>query len=51
VTLAQEIPIPILRALGSRWQALFSIAMGSRQDGIAEPRPNRQMAGGLSLSF
>ena len=37
VTLAQEIPIPILRALGSRWQALFSVAMGSRQDGIAEP--------------
>jgi len=51
VTLAQEIPIPLLRAIGSRWQALFSIAMGSRQEGLADPKPNRQMAGGLSLSF
>ena len=51
VTLTQEIPIPILRAVGSRWQALFSIAMGSRQEGLADPRQNRQMAGGLSLSF
>ncbi len=51
VTLAQEIPIPLLRALGTRWQALFSIAMGSRREGDAEPRPNRQMAGGLALSF
>ena len=51
VTLAQEVPIPILRALGSRWQALFSVEMGSRQEGDAEARPNRQMAGGLSLSF
>lgn len=51
VTLAQEVPIPILRAVGSRWQALFSIAMGSRQEGLADPRLNRQMAGGLSLSF
>ena len=50
VTLAQEIPIRILRS-SSRWQALFSIAMGSRQEGLADPRPNRQMAGGLSLSF
>lgn len=51
LTLAQEIPIPILRAVGSRWQALFSVAMGSRQEGDAEPRTNRQLAGGLSLSF
>jgi hypothetical protein len=51
LTLAQEIPIPVLRAIGSRWQALFSIAMGSRQDGETEARSNRQMAGGLSLSF
>jgi hypothetical protein len=51
VTLAQEIPIPILRALGSRWQALFSMEVGSRTEGDAEPRQNRQMAGGLSLSF
>jgi hypothetical protein len=51
VTLAQEIPIPALRALGTRWQVLFTVAMGTRQDGDAEPRPNRQMAGGLALSF
>lgn len=51
VTLAQEVPIPALRALGTRWQVLFTIAMGSRQDGDAEPRLNRQMAGGLALSF
>ena len=50
VTLAQEIPIRILRG-GSRWQALFSVAMGNRQEGYTDPRPNRQMAGGLSLSF
>lgn len=50
VTLAQEIPIRILRG-GSRWQVLFSIAMGNRQEGHTEPRPNRQLAGGLSLSF
>ena len=51
VTLAQEIPIPVLRALGSRWQALFSIAAGTRQEGDEEPRQNRQMSGGLALSF
>lgn len=51
VTLAQEVPIPVLRALGTRWQVLFTLAMGSRQEGEAEPRPNRQMAGGLALSF
>lgn len=51
VTLAQEIPIPILRAFGSRWQALFSVATGTRQEGDEEPRQNRQMAGGLALSF
>jgi hypothetical protein len=45
------IPVPILRAAGSRWQALFSVAMGSRQEGDGEARQNRQMAGGLSLSF
>ena len=51
VTLAQEIPIPVLRAFGTRWQALVSVAMGTRREGEAEPRPNRQLAGGLSLSF
>lgn len=51
LTVAQEVPIPLLREVGSRWQALFSLAMGSRRDGVSEPRPNRQMAGGLSLSF
>lgn len=51
VTLAQVIPVPILRAAGSRWQALFSVATGSRQEGDGDPKQNRQMAGGLSLSF
>jgi hypothetical protein len=51
VTLAQEIPIPVLQVLGSRWQALFSLEMGSRRDGDEESRANRQLAGGLSLSF
>jgi hypothetical protein len=50
VTLAQELPIRVLRS-SSRWQALFSVAMGSRQEGLEDARPNRQMAGGLSLSF
>ena len=51
VTLAQEIPIPVLRALGSRWEALVSVALGSRIEGEGERRPNRQVAGGLSLTF
>ncbi len=51
VTVAQEIPIPVLRALGSRWQALFSLAFENRREGDLPVRPNRQMAGGLSLTF
>lgn len=51
VTLAQELPIPFLEVFGTRWQALVSVAMGKRQDGEEAPRPNRQLAGGLSLSF
>lgn len=51
VTVAQEIPIPVLRALGSRWQALFSVALENRHEGDSLVRPNRQMAGGLSLTF
>ena len=51
VTVAQEIPIPVLRALGSRWQALFSVALENRREGDLPVRPNRQMAGGLSLTF
>ncbi len=51
VTLAQEVPIPVLRALGSRWQALFSLEMGSRRESDEVRRANRQLAGGLSLSF
>ncbi len=51
VTLAQEIPIPVLRALGSRWQALFSVALENRSEGDSPVRPNRQMSGGLSLTF
>lgn len=51
VTLAQELPIPALRVFGTRWQALVSVAMGTRQEGEEAPRPNRQLAGGLALSF
>lgn len=51
VTLAQELPIPALRVFGTRWQALVSVAMGTRQEGEQAPRPNRQLAGGLALSF
>ncbi len=51
VTVAQEIPIPVLRALGSRWQAIFSMALENRREGDLPERPNRQMAGGLSLTF
>ncbi len=51
VTVAQEVPIPVLRALGSRWQALFSLALENRREGDLPVRPNRQMAGGLSLTF
>ncbi|MHB8799334.1 MAG: carboxypeptidase-like regulatory domain-containing protein [Thermoanaerobaculia bacterium] len=51
VTVAQEIPIPVLRALGSRWQALFSVALENRREGDSPVRPNRQMSGGLSLTF
>ena len=51
VTLAQTVPIPVLRALGSRWQVLCSVAVENRREGNAGPRPNRQMAGGLSLTF
>lgn len=51
VTIAQEVPIPLLRALGSRWQALFSMALENRSEGDSPVRPNRQMSGGLSLTF
>jgi hypothetical protein len=51
LTLAQELPIPVLQVFGTRWQALVSLAMGTRQEGEEAPRPNRQFAGGLSLSF
>lgn len=51
LTLAQELPIPVLRAFGSRWEALVSVATGSRKDGAGARRPNRQLAGGLALTF
>lgn len=50
-TLAQNLPIPILRALGSEWRALFSLEFGRRREGEDEERSNRRFSGGLSLSF
>ena len=50
-TLAQSLPIPLLRSLGSDWRALFSIEFGHRRQGEEEERSNRRFAGGLSLSF
>lgn len=51
VTLAQNLPVPLLTSIGSHWRALFSLEMGRRQEGDAESRSNRRMAGGLALSF
>ncbi|MEO6323743.1 MAG: hypothetical protein ABIT01_12055 [Thermoanaerobaculia bacterium] len=50
-TIAQSLPIPLLRSIGSDWRALFSIEFGHRRQGEEEERSNRRFAGGLSLSF
>jgi hypothetical protein len=50
-TIAQSLPIPFLRSLGSDWRALFSIEFGQRRQGEDEERSNRRFAGGLALSF
>ncbi len=51
VSLAQGLPLPILRSLGSDWRAIFSVEFGKRREGDDEERSNRRLAGGLSLSF
>ena len=51
VTLAQGLPLPVLRSIGSDWRALFSIEFGKRREGDDEERSNRRLAGGLALSF
>jgi len=51
VTLAQSIPLPALRALGSDLRALFSMELGKRRDGGDEEKQNRRLAGGFSMSF
>ncbi|MDL2717820.1 MAG: carboxypeptidase-like regulatory domain-containing protein [Acidobacteriota bacterium] len=51
VTLAQSIPVPGLRALGSDLRALFSLEVGKRREGEDEERQNRRLAGGLAMSF
>ncbi|MGA7992068.1 MAG: hypothetical protein WCC53_11585, partial [Thermoanaerobaculia bacterium] len=51
VSLAQGLPLPILRAAGSDWRALFSVEFGKRRQGEDEEKSNRRLAGGLALSF
>ncbi|MBL8115370.1 MAG: carboxypeptidase regulatory-like domain-containing protein [Acidobacteria bacterium] len=48
---AQVLPIPVLRSLGSEWKALLSMELGTRREGLSEERSNRRFAGGLGLSF
>ena len=51
VTLAQSIPMPALRSLGSDLRALFSMELGKRREGEDEEKQNRRLAGGFSMSF
>jgi hypothetical protein len=51
VTLAQGLPLPVLRAAGSDLRALFSLELGKRRQGEDEERYDRRLAGGLALSF
>lgn len=51
VTLAQSIPVPGLRSLGSDLRALFSLELGKRREGEDEEKLNRRLAGGLAMSF
>ena len=51
VTLAQSIPVPALRSLGSDLRALFSMELGKRREGEDEEKQNRRLAGGLAMSF
>ena len=51
VTLAQSIPVPALRSLGSDLRALFSMELGKRREGEDEEKQNRRLAGGFLMSF
>ena len=51
VTLAQSIPVPGLRSMGSDLRALFSLELGKRREGEDEEKLNRRLAGGLAMSF
>jgi hypothetical protein len=51
VTLAQGLPLPVLRSIGNDWRALFSVEFGRRRQGEDEEKSNRRLAGGLALSF
>ncbi|HEX7613662.1 MAG TPA: carboxypeptidase-like regulatory domain-containing protein [Thermoanaerobaculia bacterium] len=51
VTLAQSIPVPALRSLGSDLRALLSLELGKRREGEEEEKQNRRLAGGLAMSF
>ena len=51
VTLAQSIPVPALRSLGTDLRALFSMELGKRREGEDEEKLNRRFAGGLAMSF
>jgi len=45
VSLAQTIPLPILRSLDSEWRALLNLEMGRRRQGEDVERANRRLAG------
>lgn len=49
-SLAQSLPVPFLRALGTEWQALLSLELGQRLE-ADEIRANRRLSGGLALTF
>jgi len=51
VSLAQMIPLPILRSLDSEWRALLNVELGTRRLGEDVERSNRRLAGGLAVSF
>ena len=51
VSLAQMIPLPILRSLDSEWRALLNVELGTRRQGEDVERSNRRLAGGLAVSF
>jgi hypothetical protein len=50
-TLAQGLPFPVLRAIGSDCRALFSVELGKRRQGEDEEKTDRRLAGGLALRF